>query len=328
VRKYPTVFVTRKIFKPALEILKAKTDVKIWPEENPPPKDVIIKEVGNVDGLMCLLTDPIDKEVIEAGKNLKVISQVAVGYDNIDVKTATQRDIYVTNTPGVLTETTADFTWALLMAIARRVVEADKYVKLGDWKIPWGLMMMLGNDVHGKTIGIMGLGRIGSAVARRARGFSMRILYHDRKRKSDLEKELDAEYADFEFLLRNSDFVTLHVPLTDATHHMIGERELSMMKKTAYLINTSRGKVVDEAALYRALKGKKIAGAALDVFEKEPVDLNNRLLELNNVIVAPHISSASIETRIRMAIKAAENLVSVFEGKIPPNLINKKVLKI
>lgn len=325
----PKVFITREIPKPALDILKAKVaNIKVWPEEVPPPKEVIIEEVKDIDGLLCLLTDPIDAEVIKAGRRLKVISQVAVGYDNIDVKAATQRGIYVTNTPGVLTETTADFTWALLMAIARRVVEADKYVRQGNWKIPWGLMMMLGSDVNGKTIGIVGLGRIGSAIAHRARGFNMRVLYYSRTRKPDVEKELDAEYADFETLLRNSDFVTLHVPFTDETYHMIGEREFGMMKKTAYLINTSRGPVVDETALYKALKEKWIAGAALDVFEKEPIDPDNPLLKLDNVVVAPHIASASVETRTKMAVIAAENLVSALEDKIPPNLVNKEVLEV
>ncbi len=323
------VFITREIPIPALDMLKAKVaKIKVWHEEAPPPKEVIIKEIRDIDGLMCLLTDPIDAEVINAGKNLKVISQVAVGYDNIDVKAATQRGIYVTNTPGVLTETTADFTWALLMAVARRVAEADKYVRKGNWKIPWSLMMMLGSDIHGKTIGIVGLGRIGSAIARRARGFNMRILYNSRTRKPELEEELGAEYADFETLLKESDFVTLHVPLTDETYHMIGERELSMMKKTAYLINTSRGPIVDEAALYNALKKRWIAGAALDVFEKEPVDPDNSLLKIHNVVVAPHVASASIETRTKMAVMAAENLVSVLEERIPPNLVNKEVLKI
>lgn len=245
----PKVFVTREIFKPALDILKAKADVKVWMEENPPTKDDVIKEVENIDGLMCLLTDSIDKEVIDVGKNLKVISQIAVGYDNIDIEAATKRGIYVTNTPGVLTETTADFAWALLMAIARCVVRADKYVRRGDWKAQWGLTMLLGSDVWGKTIGIVGLGRIGSAVAKRATAFNMRVLYYDVIRHTELERQLGVEYVDFETLLKQSDFVTLHVYLTPKTHHMIGEKELKFMKETAYLINTSRGPVVDETAL-------------------------------------------------------------------------------
>jgi len=324
----PKVFVTREIPKPALNVLKERVDPKVWPKEGPPPKGVVIREVRNVEGLMCLLTDPIDAEVINAGENLKVISQVAVGYDNIDVEAATRRGICVTNTPGVLTETTADLTWALLMAVARRVVEADKYVRRGGWKVPWGLMMMLGSDVYGKTIGVVGLGGIGLAVAQRAKGFDMRILYHSRTRKLDLEKELGVKYVDFETLLKESDFVTLHVPLTPETHHMIGEEELKLMRNTAYVINTSRGPVVDEAALYRALKEGWIKGASLDVHEKEPTDPDNPLLKLDNVVVTPHIGSASVETRTRMAVMAAENLVSVLDGKIPPNLVNKDVLKV
>lgn len=324
----PKVFVTREIFKSALDILKAKADVKVWMEENPPPKDAIIKEVENVDGLMCILTDSIDEEVIDVGKNLKVISQIAVGYDNIDIEAATKRGIYVTNTPGVLTETTADFAWALLMAIARRVVKADKYVRRGDWKAPWGLKMLLGSDVWGKTIGIVGLGRIGSAVAKRATAFNMKVLYYDVIRHPQLERQLGVEYVDFKTLLKRSDFVTLHVPLTPNTHHMMGEKELKSMKKTAYLINTSRGPLVDETALYKAAKEGWIRGAALDVHPKEPIDPDNPLLKLDNVILTPHIASASAETRTRMAIMAAENLVSVLEGKVPPNLVNKEVLKI
>jgi glyoxylate reductase len=324
----PRVFVTGEVFKPALDVLKAKADVKVWPREKPSPKDEIIREVEHIDGLMCLLTDSIDEEVIEAGKNLKAISQIAVGYDNIDLKAATRRGICVTNTPGVLTETTADLTWALLMAVARRIVEADEYVRRGDWHIPWGLMMMLGSDVYGKTIGIVGLGRIGLAIARRAQGFDMRILHHSRTRKPNLERELGIKYVDLETLLKESDFISLHVPLTPETYHMIAEKELRLMKNTAYLINTSRGPVVDEAALYKALKEGWIKGAALDVHEKEATDPDNPLLKLDNVVVTPHIGSASLETRTRMAIMAAENLVSVLEGKVPLNLVNKEVLKI
>lgn len=324
----PGVYVTRTIPERALKVLQEVANVKMRREEMPPSKEEIIQQISDVDGLLCLLTDKIDSEVIEAGKNLKVISNYAVGFDNIDVETATRHGIYVTNTPGVLTETTADFTWALLMAVARRIVEADKYVRQGFWKVAWAPMMMLGKDIYGKTLGILGLGRIGAAVARRARGFNTRILYHSRTRKVDLEKELGVEYADFETLLRDSDFVTIHLPLTNETFHMIGERELSLMKKTAYLVNTSRGSVVDQKALYYALKEGKIAGAALDVFEQEPVNLSDPLLQLENVVIAPHIASASVETRTKMGVMAAENLVSVLKGRIPPNLVNADVLRI
>jgi len=325
----PKVFVSvKEIPESALDMLKTKADVKVWMEERLPTKDDITREVKQVDGFYCQLVDDVDKEVINAGENLKVISQVAVGYDNIDVKAATKRGIYVTNTPEVLTDTTADYTFALLMAVARRIAEADRYVRRGDWKIPWSLTMFVGGDIWGKTIGIVGLGRIGLAVARRATGFNMKRLYYDVIRHPDLEKELGAEYVDFETLLKQSDFVTLHVPLLPETYHLMGEKQLKLMKKTACLINTSRGSVVDEKALYKALKEGWIRGAGIDVHEKEPTDPDNPLLTLDNITVSPHIASASVETRTRMAVMAAENLVSVLEGKVPPTLVNKEVLKI
>jgi len=318
----PEVYVTRDLPRAAMDMLKVKFNVKVWPEERSPPKSVLLEEVKNIDGLYCVLTEKIDREVISIGKNLKAICQVAVGFDNIDVTAATERGIYVTNTPGVLTETTADFAWALMMAVARRVVEADKYVRRGDWKVPWGLMMFVGQDVWGKTLGIVGLGRIGSAVAKRALAFNMKALYYDIVRQPELEKDLGIEYMDLETLLKQADFVTVHVPLLPQTHHLIGERELKMMKRTACLVNTSRGPVVDEKALYKALKEGWIWGAGLDVWEKEPVEMDNPLLKLDSVVVAPHIASASIETRTKMAVMAAENLISILEGKVPPNLVN------
>ncbi|RLI36529.1 D-glycerate dehydrogenase [Candidatus Bathyarchaeota archaeon] len=323
------VFVTRALPEEALNILKSKFEVEVWPGETPPPKSVLIEKVKEVDGICCLLTDRIDREVIEAaGERLKGISQVAVGYDNIDVEAATEKGIYVTNTPGVLTETTADYAFALLMATARRIAEADRYVRGGKWKIPWGLMMLLGQDVWGKTIGIIGMGRIGSAVARRAKGMNMRILYYDIVRNKKVEEELGAEYVDLETLLKESDFVTLHVPLLPSTHHLINEDRLKLMKRTACLINTSRGPVVDEKALYKALKEGWIWAAGLDVWEKEPTDPDNPLLKLENVTASPHIASASYETRKRMAIMAVENLTAILEGEVPPNLVNKEVLKV
>ena len=323
------VFVTRRLFDEAISLIEEYADVEVYDsEEEPAPYDLILEKVRDIDGLLCLLTDKIDARVIEAGERLKVISNYAVGYDNIDVEAATKRGIYVTNTPGVLTETTADLAWAILMAIARRVVEADKYVRAGRWVHAWGPKMMLGSDVHGKTLGIVGLGRIGSAVARRAKGFNMRVIYYDVVRREDLEGELGLEYKPLEELLREADYITLHVPLTKDTYHLIGERELNMMKPTAYLINTSRGAVIDQRALYRALKERRIAGAALDVFEKEPIDQDDPLLELDNVVLTPHIGSASVETRKKMAIMAAENLVSVLKGVEPPNLVNPEVRKI
>jgi len=323
------VFVTRSIPEEAMSLLKSKFEVEVWPGEEPPPKSVLIEKVKVVNGLYCLLTEKIDAEVINAaGEQFWGISQVAVGYDNIDVEAATRKGIYVTNTPGVLTDTTADFAFALLMATARRIAEADRYVKDGRWKIPWGLMMLLGQDVWGKTIGIIGMGRIGTAVARRAKGMNMRILYYDVRRNERAEKELGAEYVELETLLREADFVTLHVPLMPSTYHLINEERLRMMKKTACLINTSRGPVVDEKALYKALKEGWIWAAGLDVWEKEPTDPDNPLLTLENVTASPHIASASYETRTKMAVMAAENLIATLEGRVPPNLVNKEVLKI
>jgi len=324
----PKLFMTRKIPERGLKKIKEHFEVDLWPEEAPPPKEVIIERVKDVDALVPLLTDPIDAEVMDSAPKLRIISQYAVGYDNIDVNAATKRGIYVTNTPGVLTETVADFTMALMMAIARRVVEADKYIRQGKWKVGWHPLYFLGTDLYGATLGIVGLGRIGSAVARRAKGFDMKILYYDVVRREDLEKELGAKFVDLDTLLKESDFVTLHVPLTPKTKDLIGERELKLMKPTAYLINTSRGKVIDEKALIKALKEGWIAGAALDVFYQEPTPPDNPLLELNNVVVAPHIASASLETRSRMAEIVAENLIAFKEGKKPPTLVNPDVMKV
>lgn len=323
------IYITREMPQEAMGILKSRFDVQVWTDEMPPPKSVLKEEVKDVDGLVCLLTEEIDEEVINAASaRLRGISQVAVGFNNIDVQAATRKGIYVTNTPGVLTDTTADFAFTLLMSVARRVAEADRYVKAGKWKVPWGLMMMIGQDVWGKTIGIIGMGRIGSAVAKRAKGMNMKILYSDVVRNEQAEREVGAKYVDLETLLRESDFVTVHVPLLPSTHHLINEERLRLMKKTACLINTSRGPVVDEKALYKALKEGWIWAAGLDVWEEEPTDPNNPLLKLGNVTAAPHIASGSIGTRTKMAVMAAENMVAIQEGRVPPNLVNRQVLKI
>ncbi len=324
----PKLFMTREIPERGLKKIKEHFEVDLWPEEAPPPKDVIIERVKDKDALVSLLTDPIDAEVMDAAPNLRIISQYAVGFDNIDVKAATERGIYVTNTPGVLTETVADFAFALLLAVARRLVEADHYVRSGQWKVAWHPLMMLGTDVHGATLGIVGMGRIGQAVARRAKGFGMKILYYDVVPRPEIEKEVGAKRVDLETLLKESDFVSLHVPLLPETYHMIGEGELKMMKPTAFLINTARGKVVDQKALYRALKEGWIAGAALDVFEREPIPPDDPLLQLKNVVLAPHAASASIETRSKMADIVAENLIAFKEGKVPPTLVNKDVVNV
>ena len=324
----PRVYVTRELPERGLHIIKERFDAEVWPEYAPPPKEVITEKAAKVDALATLLSDKIDAEVFDAAPNLRIVSQFAVGFDNIDVKEATKRGIYVTNTPGVLTETTADFAWALLMAAARRVVEADRYVRAGKWKVGWHPAMLQGRDVYGATLGIVGLGRIGSSIAKRARGFDMKVLYYDVIRRQDLEKELKIEYVEIDTLLQKADFVTINVPLLKATYHLIDEKKLRLMKKTAILINNARGPVIDEKALYKALKEGWIASAGLDVFEQEPTPQSNPLLTLENVIVAPHISSASFETRSRMSEMVAENLVAFFESRVPPNLVNKDVVGI
>jgi len=324
----PKVYVTRELPERGLKTIKERFDAEVWPEYAPPPKKTIIEKAKDVDALATLLSDKIDAEVFDAAPKLKMIAQLAVGFDNVDVQEATKRGIYVSNTPEVLTDTTADFAWTLLMALARRVVEADKYVRMGKWKVGWHPAMLQGRDVYGATMGIVGAGRIGYAVAKRATGFSMKILFYDVIPRPEMEKDFGAKKVDLDELLKQSDFVSVHVPLMKETHHLINAEKLRLMKKTAYLINNSRGPVVDEKALYEALNEGRIAGAGLDVFEQEPTSLANPLLKLDNVVVAPHISSASYETRSKMAEMVADNLIAFFEGKKPPNLINPDVLKV
>jgi len=325
--KKPKVYVTREMPERGLRIIKERFEAEVWPDYAPPPKKTIIEKAAKVDALATLLSDKIDAEVFDAAPNLKIVAQMAVGFDNIDMNEATKRGIYVTNTPGVLTETTADFAWSLLMAVARRVVEADKYVRMGKWKVGWHPMMIQGRDVYGATIGIVGLGRIGCAIAKRAKGFDMTVLYYDVIRRPDFETKYNLQFTQVDTLFQKADFVTINVPLTKETYHLVDEKKLKLMKKTAYLINNARGPIVDEKALYKALKEGWIAGAALDVFEQEPTPMQNPLLKLDNVVVAPHISSSSYETRSRMAEMVAENLVAFFEGKTPPNLVNPEVEK-
>lgn len=324
----PKVYVTRELPERGLKTIKERFDAEVWPEYAPPPKKTIIEKAKDVDALATLLSDKIDAEVFDAAPKLKMIAQLAVGFDNVDVQEATKRGIYVSNTPEVLTDTTADFAWTLLMALARRVVEADKYVRMGKWKVGWHPAMLQGRDVYGATMGIVGAGRIGYAVAKRATGFSMKILFYDVIPRPEMEKDFGAKKVDLDELLKQSDFVSVHVPLMKETHHLINAEKLRLMKKTAYLINNSRGPVVDEKALYEALNEGRIAGAGLDVFEQEPTSLANPLLKLDNVVVAPHISSASYATRSKMAEMVADNLIAFFEGKKPPNLINPDVLKV
>lgn len=318
---------SNEVSEKALQILKTVADVKVNPSNGPPTRQILLKEVSNVDGLFCLLTERIDSELMDVAKKLKVVANMAVGYDNVDVSEATKRGIMLTNTPEILTETVADLTMALLLAIGRRIVEADKFVRVGKWVIPWSPMMMVGSDIYGKILGIYGLGRIGAAVARRAKGFNMKLIYYDVYRNMEMEKKLDIKFMPLDNVLTECDYLTIHVPLRPETRHSIDAKKLSLMKKTAYLINTSRGAVIDENALIKALHENWIAGAALDVFEKEPLNLSNPLIKLDNVILVPHIASASIETRTGMAVMAAQNIVSALKSEVPPNLVNKEVLK-
>jgi glyoxylate reductase len=323
----PKVYVTRKLFPEAIEILEKVAQVEMFEgEEDPVPRDLLLEKVRDVEGLVSMLTDQINAELMDKAKSLKIVSNYAVGYNNIDVEEATRRLIMVTNTPDVLTDTTADCAFMLLMAISRRLAEVDKYVREGKWVKAWGPKMFLGSDIHGKTLGLIGLGRIGSAMVPRAKGFNMKIIYTDMHRNLDKEKALGVDYKELDDLLREADYVSVHVPLTDETMRLIGERELELMKPTAYLINTSRGPIVDEKTLYKALSDHVIAGAALDVYEKEPVDIDNPLMGLNNVILTPHIGSATIETRIAMAVRAATNLAVVLRGERPQDLVNPEVL--
>ena len=324
----PRVFMTRIIPEEGLEMVRSVSEAEVWPGELPPPYEALVQKITSVDGLLCLLTDRIDSDLIAAaGESLKVISQMAVGYDNIDIQAATERGIPVGNTPGVLTDATADFAWALLMAAARRVVEADKFTRDGHWKT-WGPTLLMGPDVAGATLGIVGLGRIGQAVVKRAQGFQMRIIYHDIQRRPDIEETMGVEFASFDSLLQESDFVSIHTVLSDDTHHLFGEKQFNLMKPSGILINTARGPIVEPIALYSALHEGKIAYAALDVTESEPIHADDPLLELENIIITPHIASASKYARTKMATMAAENLIAGLKGEDLPNCVNPEVFSL
>jgi len=319
------VYVTRRIPQPGLDIVTENCkNVEINPDDRVLTREELLEKVAGRDGIISLLTDTIDAEAMDAAKGCKVFANYAVGFNNIDVPAATERGLVITNTPGVLTDATADMAWALLFSTARRVVEADKFTRAGKFK-GWAPMMYLGGDITGRTLGIVGAGRIGAAMAKRSVGFKMRVLYADPYRNEELEQELGAKQVDLDTLLKESDFVSVHTLLNEETTHLIGERELGLMKSSAYLINTSRGPVIDEKALVKALQESEIAGAGLDVFEDEP-ELAPGLAELDNAVIPPHIASATIETRTKMATMAATNLVAVLKGETPPNCVNPEVL--
>jgi glyoxylate reductase len=321
----PKVFATHQLFESARLILQQGCDVEYWQQKERPKKEELLSRLKDKQGLVCLLTDRVNDELLRAAPKLQIVANVAVGYDNIDVPACTKRGVAVTNTPGVLDETTADFAWTLMMAVARRLSEGELLARSGNWK-GCELDQLVGTDVWGKTLGIVGFGRIGRAMARRASGFRMKVVYYSRQRAPEsVEKETKAEYRDFNTLLAESDFVSVHVPLTPETTGLFDTPKLFRMKPTAFLINTSRGPVVDEAALVHALETQKIAGAGLDVYENEP--FIHPGLKRANVVLAPHISSASLETRTSMACIAADNISEFFKHQRPPNILNPEVLK-
>ena len=321
----PAVLISRLLPEAAIDLARSRAEVDAYAVDAAMPRAELLARLRGKHGLICVISEAIDQALLDACPDLRVVSNVAVGYNNVDVAACTRRGVVVTNTPDVLTDTTADFAWALLMATARRVVEADRYVREGRFQ-QWEYMLLLGGDVHGKTLGVVGFGRIGRAMARRAQGFGMRVLYQDAVAADAVaERELHATRTDLATLLRESDFVSLHTPLIPETRHLINARSLRTMKKTAYLVNAARGPVVDEAALVQALREGWIAGAGIDVFEDEP-KVHPGLIGLPNVVLAPHIASASFETRLKMATLAVENCLAVLEGKTPPTPVNPEVL--
>lgn len=321
----PKVFATHGLFAPARALLEKHFEVDYWLGQPRPPREELLRRVADKDALICLLTEKVNDELLDRAPHLRIAATVSVGYDNIDVAACTRRKIVATHTPGVLDDTTADFAFALLMAIARRIVEGDAWMRSGTWP-GWNLDQLCGSDVSGKTLGVIGFGRIGRAMAKRAQGFDMRILYTDAMRAApEVERDLHAEYVDRDRLLAAADFVSVHVPLLPETRRLINAATLAKMKPGSYLINTSRGPVVDEAALVAALDAKQIAGAALDVFENEP-KVHPALVARTDVILTPHIASASVETRTKMALIAAENVIALFDGRRPPNALNPEVV--
>ncbi|HEU5089766.1 MAG TPA: D-glycerate dehydrogenase [Roseiflexaceae bacterium] len=322
----PRVYITRRMPRQAIDIVAQACDYRMWDnEEDPVPRDVLLREVAECDGVLALITEKIDSELLEAAPRLRIVANMAVGYDNVDLPALNERGVLLTNTPGVLTDTTADLTWALMMAAARRIVEGQKLIEAGKWGA-WSPMFMVGQDISGATLGIVGAGRIGSTLARRARGFDMRILYHNRRPSPELEAASGAEYRAFDDLLREADFVVALVPLSAETRGMFGAREFALMKDTAVFVNVARGPIVKENDLADALAKGRPWAAGLDVFDHEPIGADHPLLQLPNLVATPHIGSASVATRTRMAATAARNLAEFLSGRPAPNPVNAEVL--
>jgi glyoxylate reductase len=321
----PKVLVTHGLFEAARNILNQKFETDYWAKDDLISREELLKRVADKDALVCLLTEKVNDELLGVAPHLKIAATISVGFDNIDVPACTRHKVAATNTPGVLDDTTADTAWMIMMAVARRLAEAETWLRAGTWP-GWNLDQLCGADIWGKTLGIVGFGRIGREMARRAKGFRMRTLYNDAVRVGpEIESKFAAEFVSFDRLLLESDFITLHVPLLPTTRHLMNAQTLAKMKRTAFLVNTSRGPVVEEAALVDALKAGTIAGAALDVFEFEP-KVSPELRAMKNVVLTPHIGSASLETRTKMAMVAADNVVALFEGRRPPTILNPEVL--
>jgi glyoxylate reductase len=323
----PHVFITRNFPQEALDIVAAACTYTMWEsDEVPVPREVLLREAAQADGLITLVSDRIDSELLDAAPRVRVVANTAVGYDNVDVAALTARGVLLTNTPGVLTDTTADLAWALMLAAARRVVEGHKLIDAGRWNA-WSMMFMVGHDIAGATLGVVGAGRIGAAVLRRGRGFDMRLLYHNRRPSTELEAETGASYCSLETLLRDADFVVVAVPLSGETRGMFSAEQFALMKPTSVFVNIARGPVVDETALYHALQAGRPWAAGLDVFEKEPIGADHPLLQLPNLVATPHVGSGTVRTRIRMATTAATNLVAALTGQPVPNPVNSEVLR-
>ncbi len=320
----PKVLVTRRVPESGVQKLREVADVDLWDEDQPIPRDVLLQKVRDIEGIFCLLTERINDELLDAAPRLRVVSNMAVGFDNIDVAACTRRGIPVGNTPGVLTETTADLAFALLMAGARRISEGERYVRAGKWTT-WGPLLLMGPDIYGATLGIVGIGRIGQAMARRAKGFDMRVLYYDTQAPPAVDEKLGVTGVDFDRLLEESDFISIHTPLLPATRHLFSTAQFEKMKPTAVLVNSARGPIIDQRALYEALRDGKIGYAALDVTDPEPIPMDDPLLTLENCLIVPHIGSASVTTRNRMSSMAADNLLAGLRGEPLPNTVNPEV---